>query len=175
MCASAGSCSNSVVPLMALRPANARLVERFRSTLEPDGWVIEVKEPSPAVTRIRIRVTHPLSGDCSFAFPDDDADHSGFVDSCLAEREFEIIRARPTSSGHVTLMQRFRRAAQGNGWPPETLATVARVLRHEKLLTEVEAEWLEAAGPAWWREHQAAPRESWPEEALRNDDPSAPV
>jgi hypothetical protein len=29
------------------------------------------------------------------------------------------------------------------------MAIVARVLRHERLLTDAEAAWLETAGPAW--------------------------
>jgi hypothetical protein len=57
---------------------------------------------------------------------------------------------------HESLLGSIRVAARANQWEPSVVAIVARVLRHEGVLTDAEAEWLEEAGPAWIEEDRPA-------------------
>jgi hypothetical protein len=65
-----------------------------------------------------------------------------------------VIAVRPAETPHASLIRRVPTAAQVGRWHPEVVATVARILRNESLLTDAEAEWLEMAGPAWMEDEE---------------------
>jgi hypothetical protein len=78
------------------------------------------------------------------------------VDSREALRDPLLASVRPRVEQYgwrvepkFAFLQRFRETAQANQRQPHVLAMVARVLRHDGLLTSAEADWLESAGPAW--------------------------
>lgn len=77
------------------------------------------------------------------------------MDRALDRREFRVIAEAPKEPPHASLLGKIRTAAQVSHWSPEVVATVARVLQSEDLLTEAEAEWLEMAGPAWTEDEGA--------------------
>jgi hypothetical protein len=126
-----------------------------RSRLESDGWEVRMHEPS-SETSAGIDLSHPLTSGSAFAWRSDDPNPIAFVASCLTDREFEVIRSRPTQMPHESLIGRIRVSAQANSWDADVVAVVARILRHEGLLTDAEAAWLEEAGPAWHDEVASA-------------------
>jgi hypothetical protein len=132
-------------PTEATLRALALVVER----LEPHGWTIT---PTEYEVSFDIGMEHPLTSPFGVNFPNDDEDHSDFVTRSLDKREFRVIAARPQEVPHASLIQKVRTAAQVGRWDADVVATVARILRHESLLTAAEAEWLEIAGPAWMDE-----------------------
>jgi hypothetical protein len=135
-----------------MRPStesSRQILERVRDRLRPDGWDVSQGYTGEY---FNIKLDHPLTSGFGFGFPNDDDDHTAFVERTLARREFRVIAERPDPIVHESLLGRIRVAAQANQWPHDVVAIVARVLRHEGVITDAEAEWLEDAGPAWTEE-----------------------
>lgn len=120
--------------------------------LGPDGW--EVTEGYAGESTFSIDIRHALTSDHAFVFDNEDADKTRFLERCLSQREFRVIASRPPEIEHESLLRKLRACAQGFRWEHTEVATVARMLRNEGVLTDAEAEWLELAGPAWSEEDE---------------------
>jgi hypothetical protein len=126
--------------------SSLRTLDAVARRLRPEGWDVS---QGYCDSYFNIKLDHPPTSGFGFGFPNDDADHSDLVEGVLSGREFRVITSRPNEIVHESLLGRFRTAAQANQWDHDVVAIVARVLRHEGVLTDAEAEWLEKAGPAW--------------------------
>jgi hypothetical protein len=125
------------------------LLDDVRQRLRADGWSVTIGIRSERTANFEFE--HELSTrfGCSVNPNSAEAEARAFVDKVLRRREFTVIAKRPSAIPHGSLIQRFRQAGQANQWSRDVMAIVARVLRHERLLTDAEAAWLETAGPAW--------------------------
>jgi hypothetical protein len=139
--------------MRAATEASRRTLERVRDRLRRDGWAVGQGYTGEY---FNIKLQHPLTSGFGFGFPNDEDDHTAFVERALAAREFRVIAERPDPIVHESLLGSIRVAARANQWEPSVVAIVARVLRHEGVLTDAEAEWLEEAGPAWIEEDRPA-------------------
>ncbi|MDQ3823264.1 MAG: hypothetical protein M3321_08495 [Actinomycetota bacterium] len=129
--------------------ASLRLLDVVADRLRPDGWNVS---QGYCGIYFNVELRHKLTSNFGFGFPNDDRDHSDFVEGVLSRREFKVVANRPRAVVHESLLQRVRVSAQAHQWSHEIVAVIARLLRNERLLTDEEAEWLELAGPAWVEE-----------------------
>src|SRR5207249_2671615 len=125
-----------------------QLLETAKDRLEQYGWTISLESFGGY---FGLQLEHPLTT-ARGVFFDTNATYDEslvFLEKTLSRREFDMIAKRPRDMPHASLVGRFRQAAQANRWTSDVLAIVARVLRHEAVLTHEESAWLELAGPAW--------------------------
>lgn len=122
------------------------VVDELRRELEPRGWKLQVSTEDSEYDTVILE--HPLTTPFEFSFNSNEP--TGATVSRLLQRtEFGAIADAPDALPHVQLLGKLRSVAPVWGWDDRALTGIARVLRSEGLLTEAEADWLEAAGPAW--------------------------
>jgi hypothetical protein len=123
-----------------------KLVDDFAARLRKQGWRVEVRSSS---ADIEIDLEHPASTRYEINLLRGNRDNACFLDRVFGHREFRVVASRPTEMPHTKLLRDLRRVAQARTWPEHGLVLVAGVLAENDLLSEAEAEWLAAAGPAW--------------------------
>jgi hypothetical protein len=129
-------------------PENDEIFHEACRLLEPDGWHLEIRL---GASEFAIDLSHVLTTPTTLGFLDADETERNLaaLQQILQRREFEIIRERPISIPHASLIRSMRETATANKWNDEIVAILARMLANHDLLTTAEADWLAMAGPAW--------------------------
>jgi hypothetical protein len=126
----------------------AETLESLRSELEPEGWRISL---TPGTPRFSIRLSHDLTheyGPVYLSATDADSTRRA-VRGILSTREVRVIKERPRDIPHAALLGLLREWLWGYKLGESAVVTLARRLRLCGVITDIECEWLEDAGPAW--------------------------
>lgn len=127
-------------------------IKQLRDLLEPDGWTVSFTARERFPDNRVIRLSHQLTSEHEFVvLPGDDIDR--MAQRILSQPEIGRIKSRPEDLQHGELLGRLRMIAEGWRLEPDALGSIGSVLRSVGVISEVEEDWLQSAGPAWSDSH----------------------